>query len=117
MAQLVAAPLLDALGSHAGLLVMQRAGYDHRTFRFVVDSNQGGVSGAYNPFTSSQGSWNCQPDNPVSTTALVLEFSLRGPLGSGQSIVRLDYQINRVQEEEQYPALSTCAFSRLTAIR
>lgn len=63
---------------------------------FVVNSNQGGLTGAFNPFTSEQGSWNCERSplrSPVAT-ATVLDFSLPGSVAGAQTIARGDYQIS-----------------------
>ena len=60
----------------------------------VIDSNEGGVSGVSNPFTSAQGSWRCKAGHQVSAAVTVLDFSLPGPVQSGQSIARLDYQLS-----------------------
>jgi hypothetical protein len=44
----------------------------------VADSNQGGVSGVYNPFSAAHGSWKCQKNGDIAATAL--NFNLSGPL-------------------------------------
>lgn len=60
----------------------------------VIDSNEGGISGVSNPFTSELGSWSCKSGRHVSAAVTVLDFSLPGPVQSVQSIARLDYQIS-----------------------
>jgi hypothetical protein len=62
--------------------------HDHAAF--VVDSNQGGVTGVFNPFTSEQGSWVCKSG---SVTATVLDFSLPGSVSGPQQIARGDYAV------------------------
>jgi hypothetical protein len=47
-----------------------------------------------NPFTSAEGSWSCKTGRHVSAAVTVLDFSLPGPVQSGQSIARLDYQLS-----------------------
>lgn len=41
---------------------------------FVVDSNQGGRSGAFNPFSSERDSWACQSIDPDTATAILHDF-------------------------------------------
>ncbi len=61
-------------------------------FRFV-DSNQGGVTGVYNPFTAAAGRWKCDPYVawPHTASAVGLDFSLPGSVGGEQQIARLDF--------------------------
>jgi hypothetical protein len=62
---------------------------------FTIDSNQGGVTGVSNPFSSEQGSWSCHPDNPVfQATATVIDFCLTGTVPGGPSLARIDYKIS-----------------------
>lgn len=52
------------------------------------DSNQGGVSGQFDPFTTSQGTWVCNGNREI--TARALNFSLSNKGGSG--IARNDFK-------------------------
>ncbi|QHG20712.1 hypothetical protein [Nostoc sp. ATCC 53789] len=52
------------------------------------DSNQGGISGQFDPFTTSQGTWAC--DGKKAITGRALNFSLSNKGGSG--IARNDYR-------------------------
>lgn len=61
---------------------------------FMIDSNEGGVNGVTNPFTSALGSWSCKSGRHVSAAVTVLDFSLPGPVQNGQGIARLDYQMS-----------------------
>ena len=64
--------------------------------RFCHRFQSGGLTGAFNPFTSEQGSWNCERSplrSPVAT-ATVLDFSLPGSVAGSQTIARGDYQIS-----------------------
>ncbi|MGH7999003.1 MAG: hypothetical protein ACREPR_06145 [Brasilonema sp.] len=51
------------------------------------DSNQGGISGRFNPFTTGQGTWKCTGKKEVSARALDFSFSDQG----GTGIARNDY--------------------------
>jgi hypothetical protein len=53
----------------------------------VTDSNQGGISSQFNPFTTSQGTWACNGRTEITATAL--NFSLSNQGGSG--IARNEY--------------------------
>jgi hypothetical protein len=45
----------------------------------VGDSAQGGVTGAFNPFTTAQGTWECgSRSSPTQANATTLDFSLPG---------------------------------------
>ncbi|KYC37203.1 hypothetical protein WA1_47120 [Scytonema hofmannii PCC 7110] len=57
---------------------------------FVVDSNQGGVPGQFNPFSDSQGSWKYTDKQEI--TATTLNFSYPGSSGSA-SIARQNYRV------------------------
>ncbi len=58
----------------------------------LVDSNQAGVDGSFNPFTDAAGSWSCRRHGLRSVAeAVVLDFTLPGSEGDEQSIARLDY--------------------------
>ncbi|WP_414516224.1 hypothetical protein [Nostoc sp. PCC 9305] len=52
------------------------------------DSNQGGVTGQFDPFTTSQGTWACNGKKAI--TGRALNFSLSNKGGSG--IARNDYR-------------------------
>ncbi|MBR8833244.1 MAG: hypothetical protein DSM106950_04160 [Stigonema ocellatum SAG 48.90 = DSM 106950] len=52
------------------------------------DSNQGGISGIFNPFTTGQGTWKCTGKKEVAARAL--DFSLSDQGGTG--IARNDYK-------------------------
>ncbi|MBD2446659.1 hypothetical protein H6G76_05660 [Nostoc sp. FACHB-152] len=54
----------------------------------VTDSNQGGISGQFDPFTTSQGTWACNGTKAI--TGRALNFSISNQGGSG--IARNDYQ-------------------------
>ncbi|MFN6497715.1 MAG: hypothetical protein RMX65_011995 [Nostoc sp. DedQUE01] len=56
---------------------------------FVTDSNQGGVTNVFNPFTSGQGAWKCNGKTKVSARSIT--FAFPGSAGAG-SIGRADYQ-------------------------
>ncbi|MEH2128214.1 hypothetical protein [Nostoc sp.] len=56
---------------------------------FVTDSNQGGVTNVFNPFTSGQGAWKC--DGKTGVSARSITFAFPGSAGAG-SIGRADYQ-------------------------
>ena len=57
---------------------------------FVVDSNQGGVPGAFNPFGDSQGAWKCTGNREI--TATTLNFSYPGSEGPG-SLARQNFRV------------------------
>ncbi|MUG94857.1 hypothetical protein F7734_21825 [Scytonema sp. UIC 10036] len=57
---------------------------------FVVDSNQGGVPGQFNPFSDSQGSWKYSDNQEIIATAL--NFSYPGSSGSA-GIARQNYRV------------------------
>lgn len=58
---------------------------------FVIDSNQGGVTGSFDPFSSEQGSWTCQSADRA--TATVLDFDIPAGSPKGQHLYRADYKI------------------------
>ena len=53
-----------------------------------IDSNQGGIPGAFNPFTQNAGEWSCT--GPASLTASAISFSLPGPEGEQKQLARND---------------------------
>jgi len=55
-----------------------------------TDSNQGGVAGAFNAFTTSLGSWDCDDRRALHATAI--NFSLPGVASAEGGIARADYQ-------------------------
>ncbi|MBW4478479.1 MAG: hypothetical protein KME54_16840 [Tolypothrix brevis GSE-NOS-MK-07-07A] len=59
-------------------------------FTLVADSNQGGVVGAFNPFTNSQGAWKCRNGE---ITAKTLNFTLSGSEGSTGGIARQNFSV------------------------
>ncbi|MEH2074559.1 MAG: hypothetical protein V7K57_09225 [Nostoc sp.] len=56
---------------------------------FVIDSNQGGVTNVFNPFTNGQGAWKC--DGKTQVSARSITFTFPGSAGAG-GIGRADYQ-------------------------
>ncbi|MEA5507224.1 hypothetical protein VB735_29855 [Halotia wernerae UHCC 0503] len=54
---------------------------------FVIDSNQGGVKGAFNPFGDTQGAYTCTGNQEISATGINFGFS--GPDGTND-IARSD---------------------------
>ena len=58
-----------------------------------IDSNQGGVSGVFNPFTEAAGSWTCARNEKreKNATAVTLDFTLPGTVDADQQIARLDF--------------------------
>ncbi len=75
----------DANGGFAsrGLITLTNDG------NFIVgDSNQGGISGVFNPFTTSQGTWACTGRREIA--ARYINFSLSNQGGTG--IARADYR-------------------------
>ena len=58
-----------------------------------IDSNQGGVTGVFNPFTEAAGSWTCSRNEKREkvATALTLDFTLPGTVDQDQQIARLDF--------------------------
>ena len=60
----------------------------------ISDSGQGGETGVFNPFTTGQGTWECQSHYPpIQADAITLDFSLPGSVSGPQQIGRADYQI------------------------
>ena len=59
----------------------------------LIDSNQGGIPGVFNPFTEAVGSWTCsRNDNRERVATMVtLDFTLPGTLNTGQQIARVDF--------------------------
>ncbi|PHM10846.1 hypothetical protein [Nostoc sp. 'Peltigera malacea cyanobiont' DB3992] len=57
---------------------------------FVIDSNQGGVTKVFNPFSSGQGAWKCNGKTGVSARSVT--FAYPGSAESTGSIARSDYQ-------------------------
>ena len=94
--RLVGAYLLTVKDSNGNFASRQVLTLSSDGNAFVVDSGQGGVPNSVNPFTSEQGSWDCQPDFPASATAMLLDFSLPGSVAGGQTIGRADYEISSV---------------------
>ncbi|UCE64002.1 MAG: hypothetical protein JSU59_02310 [Nitrospirota bacterium] len=58
-----------------------------------IDSNQGGVSGVFNPFTEAAGSWTCSryDKREKVATMVTLDFTLPGTVDAKQQIARLDF--------------------------
>lgn len=74
----------DSNGKFAsrGLITLTKEG------NFIAgDSNQGGLSGVFNPFTTLQGTWVCTGNKEI--TARAIDFSLSNQGGTG--IARVDY--------------------------
>ncbi|MDO9104339.1 MAG: hypothetical protein Q7U57_05190 [Methylovulum sp.] len=55
-----------------------------------ADSNQGGMAGGFNAFTTSLGSWHCEDRRTLHGT--VINFSLPGVASAEGGIARSDYQ-------------------------
>jgi hypothetical protein len=55
----------------------------------VVDSNQDGVEGEFNPFSDQQGAWKCTGRRAI--TARTLDFTFVGSVSDTKGIARLDY--------------------------
>ena len=58
-----------------------------------IDSNQGGVTGEFNPFTDAAGSWTCirKGIKQNVATMVTLDFTLPGTVDADQQIARLDF--------------------------
>jgi hypothetical protein len=56
----------------------------------IIESNQGGLEGVYNPFTDAQGSWQCTGTQTFTGTSL--NFTLAGPASPDIGIARLDFK-------------------------
>ncbi|SRR5579883_273664 len=76
--------ITDASGnfSSRGLITLTTDG----TF-VVSDSNQGGISGVFNPFTTAQGAWTCNGNKGFTARAIDFPLSNQGATGIG----RVDY--------------------------
>lgn len=61
-----------------------------------IDSSQGGLKGAFNPFTAAQGTWQCTGSHTFTATAL--DFTLAGSEGPDIGIARLNYKAMVDQE-------------------
>ena len=60
----------------------------------VDDSAQGGVTGVFNPFSTAQGTWQCESGfSPIRADATALDFTFPGSVPGGQNIGRTDYEI------------------------
>ena len=69
---------------------------DEKRIRTLIvdDSAEGGVPGVFNPFTTAQGTWECESrSSPIQADATALFFSLPGSVSGGQTIGRIDYEI------------------------
>lgn len=82
----------------------------------LVDSNQAGVEGSFNPFTDAAGSWSCRRHGLRSVAeAVVLDFTLPGSEGDDQSIARLDYFDMTVDRQGSIEGQATLRFFPLDA--
>jgi hypothetical protein len=63
-----------------------------------IDSSQGGFEGAYNPFTTAQGSWQCTGKQTFAATAW--NFTLPGSMSPDLGIARLDFKAMVDQETQ-----------------
>ena len=64
----------------------------------TIDSSQGGVPATFNPFTDSQGTWQCTGDQTF--VATVLNFPLPGSNGNVVGLARLDIAATVDQETQ-----------------
>jgi hypothetical protein len=79
---------------------------------FVTDSNQGGITNAFNPFTSGQGAWKCNGKTGVSARSIT--FAFPGSTGAG-GIGRADYQASFNPQTQTVQGTITLRFFGLNA--
>lgn len=80
---------------------------------FVIDSNQGGVTNVFNPFSSGQGAWKCNSKTGVSARSIT--FAFPGSAGSTGSIARSDYQATFNPQTQTVQGTITLRFFSLNA--
>ncbi|MEH2158528.1 hypothetical protein [Nostoc sp.] len=80
---------------------------------FVIDSNQGGVTNVFNPFSSGQGAWKCNGKTGVSARSIT--FAYPGSAGSTGSIARSDYQASFNPQTQTVEGTITLRFFNLNA--
>ena len=86
--------LLTALNSDGSFAARQLITLTEDRNVIVNDSAEGGVPGVFNPFTTAQGTWECESrSSPIQADATALFFSLPGSVSGGQTIGRIDYEI------------------------
>jgi hypothetical protein len=86
--------LLTALNSDGSFAARQLLTLTEDRNVIVDDSAQGGVTNVFNPFTTAQGTWECESrSSPIQADATALFFSLPGSVSGGQTIGRIDYEI------------------------
>ncbi|MBD2441497.1 hypothetical protein [Nostoc sp. FACHB-110] len=80
---------------------------------FVIDSNQGGVTNVFNPFSNGQGSWKCNSKTRV--IARSITFAFPGSAGANGSIGRADYQASFNPQTQTVQGTITLRFFNLNA--
>jgi hypothetical protein len=86
--------LLTVLNSDGSFAARQLITLTEDRNVIVDDSAEGGVPGVFNPFTTAQGTWECESrSSPIQADATALFFSLPGSVSGGQTIGRIDYEI------------------------
>ncbi|MEH1870588.1 hypothetical protein [Nostoc sp.] len=80
---------------------------------FVIDSNQGGVTKVFNPFTNGQGTWKCNSKTGVS--ARYINFTFPGSAGATGGIGRADYQASFNPQTQTVQGTITLRFFKLNA--
>ncbi|MEH2092237.1 hypothetical protein [Nostoc sp.] len=80
---------------------------------FVIDSNQGGVTNVFNPFSNGQGAWKCNSKTGVSARSIT--FAFPGSAGSTGSIARSDYQASFNPQTQTVQGTITLRFFSLNA--
>ncbi|MEH2269745.1 MAG: hypothetical protein V7K68_15125 [Nostoc sp.] len=80
---------------------------------FVIDSNQGGVTNVFNPFSNGQGAWKCNSKTGVSARSIT--FAFPGSAGSTGSIARSDYQASFNPQTQTVQGTITLRFFNLNA--
>ncbi|MEH1813462.1 MAG: hypothetical protein V7K26_00845 [Nostoc sp.] len=80
---------------------------------FVIDSNQGGVTNVFNPFSSGQGAWKCNGTTGVSARSIT--FAYPGSAGSTGSIAQSDYQASFNPQTQTVQGTITLRFFNLNA--
>jgi hypothetical protein len=79
----------------------------------VIDSNQGGVTKVFNPFSNGQGTWKCNSKTGVSAKSI--NFTFPGSAGSTGSIGRTDYQASFNPQTHTVQGTITLRFFNLNA--
>ncbi len=82
---------------------------------FVIDSNQGGVTNVFNPFSSGQGAWKC--DGKTGVSARSITFAYPGSAGSTGSMAEPTIKPALIPKRRQYKGLSHCVCSTSMLIR